>query len=86
MKIEEDRGHHIFSNDVCHWTIGTYHCLLSTFIFFYLLLSSFGAPAFAANLLTDRYNLTYLDLSNGLPHNHHNVPVRHHKYQSRGNR
>ena len=26
----------------------------------------------AANLLTDRYNLTYLDLSNGLPHNHVN--------------
>ena len=28
--------------------------------------------SFAGNLLTDRYNLTYLDLSNGLPHNHVN--------------
>ena len=26
--------------------------------------------SFAGNLLTERYNLTYLDLSNGLPHNH----------------
>ena len=26
----------------------------------------------AANFLTERYNLTYLDLSNGLPHNHVN--------------
>ena len=69
MKIEEDRGHHICSNDICHWTIGTFHCLLSSFIFFYLLLSSIAAPAFAANFLTERYNLTYLDLSNGLPHN-----------------
>ena len=25
---------------------------------------------YAANLLTERYNLTSLDLSNGLPHNH----------------
>ena len=72
MKTEEDRGHHICSNDICHWAIGTCHCLLSSFVFFCLLLSSIAAPAIAANLLTERYNLTYLDLSNGLPHNHVN--------------
>ena len=30
----------------------------------------FSHLSFAGNLLTDRYNLTSLDLSNGLPHNH----------------
>ena len=41
--------------------------LLFSFLF---PLSSF--LSFAGNLLTGRYNLTYLDLSNGLPHNHVN--------------
>ena len=66
MKTEEDRGHYISSKGMCRYD----YCLLSSFVFFYLLLSPFVAPAFAGNLLTERYNLTYLDLSNGLPHNH----------------
>ena len=39
--------------------------LLHLFIF-----SFFFSYSFAGNLLTDRYNLTSLNLSNGLPHNH----------------
>ena len=68
MKIEGDRGHHISSHDTYHLTIGPCHCLLSPFIFLYLLLTPIAAHA--GNILTERYNLTSLDLSNGLPHNH----------------
>ena len=66
MKTEENRGHYISSKGMCRYD----YCLLSTFIFLFLLLSPLSTPAFAGNLLTERYNLTYLDLSNGLPHNH----------------
>ena len=34
------------------------------------LLTPHSSIIHAGNLLTDRYNLTSLDLSNGLPHNH----------------
>ena len=40
------------------------------FLLFSYLLPLTSHLSFAGNLLTDRYNLTSLDLSNGLPHNH----------------
>ena len=43
-----------------------YRLLPLLFIFHF----SFLAPISAGNILTERYNLTSLDLSNGLPHNH----------------
>ena len=60
MKTEEDRGH--ISCGKKRWR------LLSLSIILYLFLSP--SPCSAGNLLTERYNLTSLDLSNGLPHNH----------------
>ena len=56
----------------CHHTpVPPYRRIILFLLFSFLFpLSSF--LSFAGNLLTGRYNLTYLDLSNGLPHNHVN--------------
>ena len=64
MKIEGDRIHFFRDKNKRRFD----YCLLSPFIFCYLLLSS--PLSVAGNILTERYNLTSLDLSNGLPHNH----------------
>ena len=64
MKIEGDRRY-FFGDKNKRWFD---YCLLFPFISFYLLLSS--SHSAAGNILTERYNLTSLDLSNGLPHNH----------------
>ena len=44
--------------------------LLAVVVVFSHLLPLTTHFSFAGNPLTDRYNLTSLDLSNGLPHNH----------------
>ena len=64
MKLVEDRRHDLRDGDIC--LLGK--CLLFPFIFLYLLLSPVYSQA-GDNLLIDRYNPSYLDLSNGLPHN-----------------
>lgn len=65
MEIEGDRGHFFCSKNMRRFN----YRLLSSSFFLYLLLLPFSLPT-TANVLTERYNLTTLDLSNGLPHNH----------------
>ena len=73
MEIEEDRGQFLCGKNRRRFN----YCLLSSSVFLYLLLSPSiflyfllsPITSFAGNMLTERYNMSFLDLDNGLPHN-----------------